>query len=141
MCSKDIPPNEEIYKLLIKCCCDTKSFEKASSFVHNMIQHRFQPHLESYQLLILGFCNEGEFEKAKSLFCDLLELGYNHDEVAWKILNDGLLKGGYVDICSQMLSTMENKHCSISSQTHAMVTNGLHEASGSLVGELQGEAL
>jgi pentatricopeptide repeat protein len=140
MCGKDITPNEEIYTLLIKCCCDTKFFEKASSFVNNMIECGFQPHLDSYQHLILGLCNEGEFEKAKSLFSDLLELGYNHDEVAWKILIDGLLKVGYVDICSQMLSTMENTHCCISSQTYAMVTNGMHEASGSLVGELQGKA-
>jgi pentatricopeptide repeat protein len=140
MRGKDITPNEEIYTLLIKCCCDTKSFEKASSFVNNMIECGFQPHLDSYQLLILGLCNEGEFEKANLLFSDLLELGYNHDEVAWNILNDGLLKFGYVDICSQMMSTMENKHCCISSQTYAMVTNGMHEVSSSLVGEVQGEA-
>lgn len=104
-----------------------------------MIECGFQPHLESYQLLILGFCSEGQFEKAKSLFCDLLELGYSHDEVAWKILNDGLLKVGYVDICSQLLSTMENKNCCISSQTNAMLTNGMHEASSRLVGEVHGE--
>ncbi|KAF7051096.1 hypothetical protein CFC21_059375 [Triticum aestivum] len=137
---KDITPNEEIYMSLIKCCCDRKFFEKALLFINNMIECGFQPHLDLYQLLIPGLCNEGEFEKAKSLFSDLLELRYNHDEVAWKILIDGLLKVGHVGICSQMLSTMENTQCCISSQTYAMLTNGMHEASGSLVGALQGEA-
>jgi pentatricopeptide repeat protein len=89
---------------------------------------------------VVGLCNEGDFEKVKSLFCDLLELGYNHDEVAWKILNDGLLKAGYVDICFQMLSIMEKRYCCISSQTYALVTNKMHEVSSSLVSEVREEA-
>uniref|UniRef100_A0A0A8Z0G1 Pentacotripeptide-repeat region of PRORP domain-containing protein n=1 Tax=Arundo donax TaxID=35708 RepID=A0A0A8Z0G1_ARUDO len=140
MCGKGISPNEEIYTMLIKCCCDTKFFKKALSFVGNMIECGFQPHLESYQYLIIGLCDEGDFDKAESLFCGLLGMDYNHDEVAWKILNDGLLKAGHVDICSHLLSTMENRHCHINSETYAMVTRNMHEASGSVVSELRREA-
>jgi pentatricopeptide repeat protein len=117
MRGKDISPNEEVYTMLIKCCCDIKLFEKAASFVTDMIECGFQPHLESYRYLITGLCDEGDYDKAKSLFCDLLEMDYNHNEVAWKILNDGLLKAGHVDICSQLLSAMENRHCRIDSET------------------------
>jgi pentatricopeptide repeat protein len=140
MCGKGISPNEEIYTMLIKCSCDTKLFKKALSFVRNMVDCGFQPHLESYQYLITGLCDEGNYDKAKSLFCDLLGMDYNHNEVVWKILNDGLLKAGHVDICSKLLSAMENRHCHINSQTYAMVTNNMHEASGSVVSELRGEA-
>uniref|UniRef100_A0A0A9HEF8 PROP1-like PPR domain-containing protein n=1 Tax=Arundo donax TaxID=35708 RepID=A0A0A9HEF8_ARUDO len=140
MCGKGISPNEEIYTVLIKCCCDTKLFKKALSFVGDMIECGFQPHLESYQYLIMGLCDEGDCDKAESLFCDLLGMDYSHDEVAWKILNDGLLKASHVDICSRLLSTMESRHCRVNSETYAMVTKNLHEASGSVVRELRREA-
>jgi pentatricopeptide repeat protein len=137
MCGKGISPNEEIYTMLIKCCCDTKFFKKALSFVSNMVECGFQPKLESYQYLMVGLCNEEDFDKAESLFNDLLGMDYNHDEVAWKVLNDGLLKAGHVDICSQLLSTMENRHYRINPEIYAMVTKNMQEAAGSVIRELR----
>jgi pentatricopeptide repeat protein len=137
MRGKGISPDEELYTMLIKCCCDTKFFKRALSFVGDMVECGFQPKLESYQYLIVGLCDEEDFDKAESLFSDLLGMDYNHDEVAWKVLNDGLLKAGHVDICSQLLSTMENRHCHINSETYALVTKNMHEAAGSVIRELR----
>ncbi|KAK1311589.1 Pentatricopeptide repeat-containing protein [Acorus calamus] len=74
--------------------------------------------MESYKLLICGFCEDGDVIKAKLVFHSLLNCGYNNDEIAWKILIDGLLKSGHVNQCSELLVLMEGKNCQPSPQTY-----------------------
>ncbi|KAL0363152.1 UNVERIFIED_CONTAM: Pentatricopeptide repeat-containing protein [Sesamum calycinum] len=46
--------------------------------------------------------DKGNDETAKATFYRLLHCGYNYDEVAWKVLIDGLLKRGFVNGCSEL---------------------------------------
>ncbi|KAJ0080612.1 hypothetical protein Patl1_23434 [Pistacia atlantica] len=111
MRERGISPNEDIYNSLLKCCCGLGMYEEAVRLVDAMIEHGHLPHLESYKLLLCGLYDERNIEKAKVVFHNLLDCGYNNDEVAWKIFIEGLLKKGFGDGCSELLSIMEEKGC------------------------------
>lgn len=90
-----------------------------------MVEFGYIPHLESYRCLLLGLCSEGDYEKAKYEFRELLLRGYNCDEIAWKILFEGVLGEGHANVLSEMLSIMQEMNCFISPQTLAMLTMNL----------------
>ncbi|KAF9606664.1 hypothetical protein IFM89_027708 [Coptis chinensis] len=75
---------------------------EASALVDMMVKQGRLPNLESYKLLICGLCNKGNIQKAKTVFCTLLRPEHNYDEVAWKVLIEGLLKKGLVEECSKL---------------------------------------
>lgn len=90
-----------------------------------MLTQGFLPRLELYKLLICGLYDDGNNDKAKTTFFRLLDCGYNNDEVAWKLLIDGLLKRGLVDRCSELLDIMEKNGSRLSSQTYSLLIEGL----------------
>ncbi|KAG2404924.1 Pentatricopeptide repeat-containing protein [Vigna angularis] len=117
-------PSELIYNELLRCCCELKLYEEALSLLYDMNKNGHLAHLESYKLLICGLCDEGKKAMAESVFHTLLCCQYNYDEVAWKVLIDGLLKNGYNDECSMFLKSMEKKGCQLHPQTYALLIEG-----------------
>jgi pentatricopeptide repeat protein len=85
--------------MLIDCCFEAELYGKVLGFMGSMKELGFKPRLHSYQQLIVGFCEQGAFEEAKTAFCELIDLEINHDEVAWEVLIEGLLKRGQVPEC------------------------------------------
>jgi len=114
-----LPPNKDIYTSLISCCCKLSLYSEAASHMNSMVECGYIPHLESYRFL-------RNFEKAKSVFRESLERGYNFDEIAWKILLEGVLGEGHANAFSEMFSIMQEKNCCISSQNTCYVD---HESS------------
>ncbi|KAJ4763946.1 Pentatricopeptide repeat-containing protein [Rhynchospora pubera] len=121
MKEKDISPNENIFNILVNCCFETKSYQTGLGFMGAMRELGFQPRLDSYRRLIVGFCEEGLFGEAKTAFCELLGLKKNHDEVAWEILIEGLVKQGNVSECYELLSVMEEEGCVLCSETYELI--------------------
>ncbi|KAG6404439.1 hypothetical protein SASPL_136687 [Salvia splendens] len=99
--------NEDMYNKLVDCCCNLKMYKEAVDLINVMLTHELLPHIESYKLLVCGLYNEGSDEKAKQTFCRLLHIGYNYDEVVWKVLIDGLMRMGFVKECSELVGVME----------------------------------
>lgn len=116
---------EYIYNSVLKCCCKLGMYEEAVRLVDAMVENDFLPHLTSYKLLVLGLYDERKTEKAKAVFCTLLRCGYHNDEVAWKVLFDGLLKRGLIDRFTELLDIMEKKGFRPSSETYSMLIEGL----------------
>ena len=102
-----ISPSEIIHNSLLSSCCKLGMFGEAVTLLDSMMECSHLAHLESYKLLICGLFEQMNKEKAEAVFCSLLRCGYNYDEVAWKVLIDGLAKTGYVDQCSELLNLME----------------------------------
>ncbi|KAF2285308.1 hypothetical protein GH714_042350 [Hevea brasiliensis] len=102
-------PSEDIYNSLLNCCCELGMYGDAVRLAEAMMEDGHLPLLESLNSLVCRLYDEGNKVKAKVLFCNLLHCGYNYDEVAWKILIDGLLKNGLTDGCSELLGMMEAK--------------------------------
>ncbi|KAH0678699.1 hypothetical protein KY284_019784 [Solanum tuberosum] len=125
MQSCGISPGENIYTSMVNCCCKLKMYEDATRFLDTMLTQGFLPHLESYKLLVCGLYDDGNNEKAKTTFFRLLGCGYNNDEVAWKLLIDGLLKRGLVDRCLELLDIMEKNRFRLSAHTYSLLLEGL----------------
>ncbi|KAK9085926.1 hypothetical protein Sjap_026337 [Stephania japonica] len=121
MNERGLVPNEKIYTSLVNCLCKLEMYKEALIKVDMMADCGYQPCLESYKLLVCGFYDKGKSEEAKKVFCSLLGCEFNHDEIAWKILIDGLLKKGFVDRCTELLDFMEEKNCPPNHQTYAMI--------------------
>jgi pentatricopeptide repeat protein len=130
MIERGLVPNEDIYNALLSCCCELRMLSSAARLVEAMMEHGHLPLLESCKLLLCGLYDEGENEKAKAVFVHLLLCGYNYDEVAWKILIDGLLKSGLADRCSELLSVMEKRGCQIDPLTYTKLIEGLDGSHG-----------
>ncbi|KAL0291174.1 UNVERIFIED_CONTAM: Pentatricopeptide repeat-containing protein [Sesamum angustifolium] len=120
-----ISPSEDIYNKLVECCCNKRMYEEAVDLIDVMLKHGFLPHLECFKRLVCGLYDDGNDEKAKATFYRLLHCGYNYDEVAWKVLIDGLLQRGFVNGCSELVNVMEKSGCTIDPQTHAMLIQGI----------------
>ncbi|XP_057783898.1 pentatricopeptide repeat-containing protein At5g65560 isoform X5 [Salvia miltiorrhiza] len=127
-----LSPNEDMYNKLVDCCCNLKLLEEATNIIGVMLKHGLLPHLESFKVLVCELYNEGSDEKGKATFCQLLQCGYNYDEVAWKVLLDGLLKRGFVKGFYELVGVMEINGCPLSPQTHSMLNQGIrdHSADG-----------
>ncbi|XP_021906463.1 pentatricopeptide repeat-containing protein At5g65560-like [Carica papaya] len=125
MKERGISPSEDIFNSLLSCCCEMQMYGEAIKLVDDMVYHDYLPQLESCKHLVCGLYEEGDKDKANAVFCKLLHCEYNHDEVAWKLLIDGLLKKGLIDTCSEMLDVMEKKGWQINPQTYAMLIEGL----------------
>ncbi|KAB2606225.1 pentatricopeptide repeat-containing protein [Pyrus ussuriensis x Pyrus communis] len=121
-----ISPNEGIYNSLVNCCCEMQVYGEAAMLVHTMIEHGYLPALESCKLLVCGLFDEEDDEKAKAVFCSMLRCGYNYDEVAWKLLLDGLVKRGHLNRGSELLTIMETMGCQLYPETNRMLTEGLN---------------
>ena len=89
--------------------------------VDTMIEHGYLPALESCKLLICGLFDEQNNEKAKAVFCSVLRCGYNYDEVAWKLILDGLIKKGHVNRGSELVGIMEKMGCQLHPETHSRI--------------------
>ncbi|PQQ11788.1 pentatricopeptide repeat-containing protein [Prunus yedoensis var. nudiflora] len=123
-------PSTNTYEKLIVGLCkegrlDLQVYGEASILVDVMIKDGYLPTLESSTLLVCGLLDEEKTEKAKAVFRTLLRCGYNYDEVAWKVLLDGLLKRGLVNICSELVSIMEKMGCQLHPQTYSMLIEGI----------------
>ncbi|KAJ0986890.1 hypothetical protein J5N97_005246 [Dioscorea zingiberensis] len=125
-CMKEegLSPNEETYTSLISCCCNLKRFTEASRFIDAIVECGSLPYLSSYRLLICGLCDEEMFEEAKIVFCKLTRSGFNHDEIVWEVILDGLHRKGHGNVSLELLSTLEESNCCPSDQTYAMVDKG-----------------
>ncbi|KAE8701146.1 hypothetical protein F3Y22_tig00110548pilonHSYRG00354 [Hibiscus syriacus] len=109
-----IYPGEDVYNSILSCSCELGVFDDASQL----------PHLDSYRQLICGLYDQGDKEKAEKTFGNLLRCGYNCDEVAWKILVDGLLRKGLADRCTDISSIMEKMGCQLHPTTYSMLIEG-----------------
>lgn len=125
MKDRQISPSQDIYHSLINCCCQLQVYGEAAILLDTMIEVGYLPTLESSKLLVCGLFNEDNIEKAKAIFCSLLRCGYNFDEVAWKVLHDGLLKRGLVNRCSELITIMEQMGCKLHPQTYSMLIDGI----------------
>ncbi|GMY17356.1 pentatricopeptide repeat-containing protein At5g65560 [Fagus crenata] len=105
MQERGMSPTEDINNSLLNCCCVLEMYDEAIRLVDTMVELGHLPHLEFYRLLVCGLYDEGNKEKAESVFCKLLHCGYNNDEVAWKLLIDGLLKRGLINRCSELFKS------------------------------------
>jgi len=76
-------------------------------------------------MLICKLYEEGEKERVNSVFEKLLRCGYCDDEIAWKILIDGVLKQGFVEGFCELFQVMETSGCKFSSHTRSMLSKGL----------------
>ncbi|KAM1873335.1 hypothetical protein ACFX13_007183 [Malus domestica] len=121
-----ISPNEGIYNSLVNYCCQMQVYGEAAMLVHTMIEHGYLLALESCKLLVCGLFDEEDDEKAKAVFCSMLRCGYNYDEVAWKLLLDGLVKRGHLNRGSELLTIMEKMGCQLHPETNRMLTKGLN---------------
>ncbi|KAJ6798473.1 putative pentatricopeptide repeat-containing protein isoform X1 [Iris pallida] len=130
--------NEAIYTSLINCCCSLQLYREASTYLYSMIGHGYLPHIRSYQLLLSGLCDHGNVEKAKLVFSYLLGRGYNFDEIVWTILIDGLLKKDHFHAFSEMLSIMEERQCSPSPETYALLRKEYPSLENGLQKEMKG---
>ncbi|KAJ9171112.1 hypothetical protein P3X46_019160 [Hevea brasiliensis] len=109
MHERGICPNEDIYNSLLDCCCELGMYGDAVRLADAMIECGHLPLLELKQFSVICF----------------IFFGYNDDEVAWKILIDGLLKMGLADVCSELLSIMEREGGQIHPQTYRMLIERL----------------
>ncbi|KAK6923849.1 Pentatricopeptide repeat [Dillenia turbinata] len=114
MKNKGMSSSEEILNSLLCCRCKLGLYDQSLKLVDDMIEHNILPHLESCRLLLCGLYDKGEKGKAKTVFSTLLHCDYNHDEVAWKLLIDGLLTRGFIDEYSELLNynAVADEHCS-----------------------------
>lgn len=120
-----IQPGEVISNSIIKCCCMLELYAEAFQLINNMVTMGELPHLESFKLLICGLYEKGHKDQAEAIFCSLLRCGYNNDEIAWKVLIDGLQKKGLVDSCSELIKVMESNGCHPKPHTYSMLIEGL----------------
>ncbi|KAM1204425.1 hypothetical protein ACFX2J_020112 [Malus domestica] len=125
MKEREVSPSEDIYNYLLNCCCTLQKYGEAAILVDAMIEDGYLPTLESSTLLVCGLLDEEKSEKAKAVFRTLLHCEYNYDEVAWKVLFDGLLKRGLGNICSELISIMEKLGCRLHPQTYSMLIEGI----------------
>lgn len=116
---------KKTYNALVCCCCEKGEYREAKKMTEAMIKHGHLPRLESSKLLICGLYDQEDEEEAEHFFRSLLVCGYNHDELAWKLLVDGLLKKGFVKRCSDLLQVMERKGCQLHPQTYTLLIEGL----------------
>ncbi|CAD5317452.1 unnamed protein product [Arabidopsis thaliana] len=98
---------------------------EAAKVVEDMICNGHSPQLEFCKMLICKLCEEGEKERVNSVFEKLLRCGYCDDEIAWKILIDGVLKQGFVEGFCELFQVMETSGCKFSSHTRSMLSKGL----------------
>ncbi|CAA0339448.1 unnamed protein product [Arabidopsis thaliana] len=102
-----------------------QKYEEAAKVVEDMICNGHSPQLEFCKMLICKLYEEGEKERANSVFEKLLRCGYCDDEIAWKILIDGVLKQGFVEGFCELFQVMETSGCKFSSHTRSMLSKGL----------------
>jgi hypothetical protein len=100
-------------------------YPDAWALLCSMIGHGFIPHLMSYKHLLSGLTDEGQVDTAKEIFRDSRWKDYNPDEIAWKVIIDGLIRKGHSYMCHEMLSILEQRNCRPSYQTYAMLTKEL----------------
>ncbi|KAK7407187.1 hypothetical protein VNO78_08889 [Psophocarpus tetragonolobus] len=127
MRGSEISPSESIHNSLLSSCCKLGMFGEAVTLLDSMMECSHLAHLESCKLLICGLFEQKNTEKAEAIFCSLLSCGYNYDEVAWKVLIDGLAKSGYVDKCSEFLNLMKKNGCHLHSETYSMLMQELNK--------------
>ncbi|CAA7034915.1 unnamed protein product [Microthlaspi erraticum] len=122
-----LPPSEMVSNALVGCCCKLQKYEEAAKVVENMICCGQSPELEYCKRVILNLYRGGAKERGRSVFKKLLRCGYYFDdEIAWKILIDGLLKDEHVDAdaYSEMFQAMQEHGCKFCPQTHQSLIQG-----------------
>uniref|UniRef100_A0A1J3GJM1 Pentatricopeptide repeat-containing protein n=1 Tax=Noccaea caerulescens TaxID=107243 RepID=A0A1J3GJM1_NOCCA len=122
-----LPPSEMVSNALLGCCCKLQKHEEAAKVVENMICSGQSPELEYCKRVILNLYRGGAKERGRSVFKKLLRCGYYYDdEIAWKILIDGVLKEEHVDAdaFSEMFQAMQEHGCKFCPQTHQSLIQG-----------------
>ena len=71
-----------------------------------------------------GLYKNGENERGVWVFKNLIRCGYYHDEIAWKIVIDGVGKQGQVEAFNELFTVMDESGCKFSSHTYALLTEG-----------------
>lgn len=126
MVKRGMPPSEMVSNALLSCFCKLQKHEEAAKVVEDMIWSGQSPELEFCKMVILRLYEGGENERARSFFQKLLRCGYYFDdEIAWKILIDGVLKQGHVDAFSELFQAMQENGCRFSRRTHLLLIQGL----------------
>ncbi|KAE8704072.1 hypothetical protein F3Y22_tig00110461pilonHSYRG00050 [Hibiscus syriacus] len=100
--NQGISPGEDVYNSILSCLCELGMYDDAVMVVDLMINSSQLPYPDSYRQLICRFYDQGDKEKAETTSGNLLRCCYNCDEVAWKILVDGLLEKGLADRCTDI---------------------------------------
>ncbi|KAG2293598.1 hypothetical protein Bca52824_040267 [Brassica carinata] len=119
-----ISPSESIFNALLSCCCKLEMYKEAAKVVDDMLCVGQLPQLESCKILICGLYKNGEHERGVWVFKNLIRSGYYHDEIAWKIVIDGVGKQGQVEAFNELFTVMDESGCKFSSHTYALLTEG-----------------
>ncbi|KAF8081969.1 hypothetical protein N665_0854s0009 [Sinapis alba] len=119
-----ISPSESTLNALLGCCCKLEMYKEAAKVVDEMICVGHLPQLESCKILICGLYKNGENERGAWVFKNLIQCGYYHDEIAWKIVIDGVGKQGLMEAFDELFTVMEESGCKFSSHTYALLTGG-----------------
>lgn len=125
--------DEDMSDYLLGCYCNLEMYREACEQFRSMAHQSFQPGLKSCCLLLSGLCDSGDHGMAVSIFSDMLGLGYNYDEVVWKLLIDCLHEKGHAGACLEMLSVMDAKKCVASTRTYASLVRLVAELNEDLV--------
>ncbi|CAH8276014.1 unnamed protein product [Arabidopsis lyrata] len=122
---RGMAPSEMVSNALLCCFCKLQKHEEAAKLVEDMICSGQSPELEYCKMVILRLYEGGGKERGRSVFQKLLRCGYYDDEIAWKILIDGMLKQGHIDAFSELFQAMQKNGCHFSPQTYLSLTKGL----------------
>ncbi|GAB2234001.1 hypothetical protein Drorol1_Dr00003236 [Drosera rotundifolia] len=83
-----------------------------------MVKRKLKPYLTTCNTLLHGFCKRRKMKEAVDLFEDMPRLGCNPDEVAYRILLNGLLDDLKLEDTTTLLDEM--------------IFKGFHPTSGSI---------
>lgn len=72
----------------------------------------------------MGCIKREKTREGFGFFKNLLRCGYYHDEIAWKIVVDGVGKQGLVEAFNELFTVMEESGCKFSSHTYALLREG-----------------
>ncbi|CDY60361.1 BnaCnng36130D [Brassica napus] len=116
MAEHGVTPNARSYEILIKGICETGNLRVAEKVLERMMQQEE------------GISPTGNVQGSSEgwvwVFKNLIRSGYYHDEIAWKIVIDGVGKQGQVEAFNELFTVMDESGCKFSSHTYALLTEG-----------------
>ncbi|KAM0898884.1 hypothetical protein ACQ4PT_021668 [Festuca glaucescens] len=111
MVDQGLCPNQEAYNLFIISLLRVLKVDLAMGVFRHMSAQCRELHLDGYKTLICALCQSDRRKEAQFVFEHMLSRTFNPDNIVWTVLVDGLLGGGYKDLCKEFLHIMEKNHC------------------------------